>query len=154
MMKNLLHRTHQEDQKVASQSLMDFSQQLSIGGIDVRQDVMHLQIQESGELLTVPKRAFDLFIGILNTMAQGKSVTVVPSDSELTTQQAADMLNVSRPFIVQLMERGKLPFSKVGTHRRVKLADLVKYRTKMDAQRNKSLSALSAQAQDLGFGYE
>jgi excisionase family DNA binding protein len=87
-------------------------------------------------------------------MAEGKSASLIPSDSEVNTKQAADMLNVSRPHIVKLLEEGKIPFRKVGSHRRVLLEDLMKYDAEMKGQRTKSLEFLAKQAQDLNLGYE
>jgi excisionase family DNA binding protein len=104
---------------------------------------------ERGEIV-VPQSAFKLFVEILAAMANGQGVTVMPLHAELTTQQAADLLNVSRPFLVGLIEEGKLHCKKVGTHRRVRLADVLAYRDRDDEARNRVLAELSADAQDLG----
>jgi len=87
-------------------------------------------------------------------MADEKSNTLIPSDAELTTQQAADILNVSRPHIVKLLEEGEIPFKKAGAHRRIELKALVAYDKKLKKTRDKKLAFLAKQAQDLNLGYD
>lgn len=103
--------------------------------------------------VVVPRAAFELFVRILGEMANGNAVTIVPVHAELTTQQAAELLNVSRPYMVKLLEEGKLPFRTVGTRRRVRFEDLVHYKQQDDADREKVVEELTAEAQRLGLEY-
>lgn len=112
-----------------------------------------VRVRAGDEDAVVPMKAFELLLEILAQMANGNAVTVVPVQAELTTQQAADFLNVSRPFLVALLEVGTLPHRKVGTHRRVRFEDLLLYKQADDAKRQHVLDQLSAQAQELGMGY-
>jgi len=106
-----------------------------------------------GVSVTVPREAFELFLEVLRQTANGNAVTIVPVHAELTTQQAADHLTVSRPFLIGLLESGKLPFRLVGSHRRVRFADLMAYKDADDKRRRDALDALTEEGQKLGFGY-
>lgn len=108
---------------------------------------------EPAESISIPVTAFRLLNGILAEMAKGNSVTLIPVHAELTTQQAAEILNVSRPFLIEQLEKGSISYRKVGTHRRVLFKDLMQYKRTMDRNRLNALDELSAVDQELGLGY-
>jgi len=113
-------------------------------------------VEEDGSEQTVeiPASAFHLLVEILSQMAQGNAVTLIPIHAELTTQEAADILNVSRPFLVKLIESNELPCRRVGRHRRIRFEALMDYKQRIDEQRSHALDELAAQAQELNMGYE
>ena len=110
---------------------------------------------DDGTQLTslLPGAAIRLLSDALALIAQGRAVTVFPQDADLTTQESADMLNVSRPHLVKLIESGAIPFHKTGTHRRIRLESLLAYRAAVDARQREAVAALAAEGQRLGLGY-
>ena len=104
------------------------------------------------DAVAIPAAAAALLERILAEMAQGNSVTLMPVHAELTTQQAADILKVSRPFLVERLEKGEIPFRLVGTHRRIRLADVMRFKEQSDCRRLDSLEKLAALDQALGKG--
>jgi len=116
-------------------------------------DTARLRVIDGGKDITVPVSALHLLVDILNQMAEGNAVTLVPIHAELTTQQAADFLNVSRPYFVKLLEHGEVPFRKVGTRRRVQFSDLLDYQRRLSEKARKAADDLTAESQALKLGY-
>ncbi len=110
-------------------------------------------IGKGGDPTPIPDSVFFLFERIVEVLARGDAVTVVPVGKELTTQQAADMLNISRQFLIRLLDEGKLPYSKTGKHRRLKIEDVVSYKEQRSQTRRAGLRELSALTQEFG-GYD
>ena len=106
------------------------------------------------ESVTLPTTALRLLVEILVQMAEGNAVSIIPIRAELTTQEAAELLNVSRPHMVSLVESGEIPYRKVGSHRRILAKDVLAYKARIDEARLKTLAELSEQAQKLKMGYE
>lgn len=109
------------------------------------------QIKMGGEDLILPRGAIELLREILADMSAGKAVAIVPKSAEITTQQAADLLNVSRPYLISLLESNALPYSKVGTHRRVKLEDILKYKNEMIETSKAAMDELAELTRELNM---
>lgn len=103
------------------------------------------------EMIAIPPGALRLLVDMLTQLGQGRAVTVLPQRAELTTQDVADYLNVSRPYVVKLIEEDKLPARKVGTRRRVAFEDLVRFDEQQRAQRRAALDELARIDQELGL---
>jgi excisionase family DNA binding protein len=100
-------------------------------------------VTPDGERTTIPEAVFRVLEEAAEILARGDTVTLVPLRTELTTQQAANLLNVSRQYLVQLLDEGSLPFARTGAHRRVRMDDLLRFEAKRDADRKANLDELS-----------
>ena len=117
-------------------------------------DPMELRFHDdpsSEGTVRLPVAAVHMLVRILEEMARGNAVTLIPVHAELTTQEAAEMLNISRPSLIQLLEEGKIDYRRVGTHRRVRFEGLVKFKRNADAARRAALEELAAYDQELGI---
>ena len=100
-------------------------------------------VGKGGESVAIPPQVRSLVAEIARNMEAGKSVSVIAAHHELTTQRAANILGVSRPFLVRLLEEGKLPFHMAGSHRRLYLCDLLAYKSKRDSARHEAIKRLA-----------
>ena len=108
---------------------------------------------DQAEPIELPAGAVALLMDILEAMATGRGVTIIPENAELTTVQAADVLNVSRPFLIKLLDEGRIPHHKVGKHRRIRMEDVMAYKADIDRKREAVLDLLAAEAQEQDMGY-
>ena len=152
-MSAVIQKITKSDQKVAllSAKLLADSEDQAIKDKD---EVIKLRIQGSEEIVIIPLKALQLLNAIISNMAQGKSIALMPTDAEVSTQQAAEILNVSRPHVIKLLEKGEIPHKKVGSHRRILLQDVLKYEANFKSERRKKLDYLAKEAQHLNLGYE
>lgn len=104
--------------------------------------------------IELPAAAVSLLRNILEAMAAGRGVTIIPENAELTTVQAADVLNVSRPYLIKLLDEKAIPHRKVGKHRRIRMEDVMAYKVSIDRERENVLDRLTREAQEQGMGYE
>jgi excisionase family DNA binding protein len=144
------------DAELARESGLQLCHFLGKHPLDKDLSNLRLRLQadnEPEEVMTIPVSAFRLLADILTQMARGNAVTLIPINAELTTQQAADILNVSRPFLIKLIEDGQIPYRKVGTHRRIRFEDLMVYKRDIDNKRRAVLADLVSEAQELDMGY-
>jgi excisionase family DNA binding protein len=129
-------------------SALDHSHALSIAIVEDG-----IERLEQSPLLRLPPKVLRLFADVLGSLAQGKAVAIMPKELDVTTQEAAMFLNVSRPYLVRLLEEGKIAYHKVGTHRRVRFEDVVRYKEDRQKVSQDALQKLADQAQELNMGY-
>ena len=149
-MQTLLSTSSLRDQQVASNSLARFTAALP----DNHTHQVQLRLQASEETIAVPRKALELLRVILASMAQGQDISLVVAEKQVSTQQAADLLHVSRPHLVKLLKTNVLPFVKVGSHRRVRVTDVLAYQDQQAVRRRQHLQLLAQQAQELQLGYD
>ena len=104
-----------------------------------------------GRRTIIPQPVYEILHQAVRQLQLGNGITILPTAAELTTQQAADILQVSRPFLVKLLEEARIPFHKIGSHRRIYLRDVLRYKSARDEASKEALAQLVAEAQDLGL---
>lgn len=149
------HQLTVPDEATANQAAeaVDILKRLLRQHPDLADMAVSLTAEAYDTTLQIPGHALRLLVDILAQIANGNAVTIAPVNAELTTQQAADILNVSRPYLVKLLEERKIPYRRVGNRRRVLLADLLAYKRIDDAERQAIADELTAEAQHLGLDY-
>lgn len=139
-----------EDQRESVAALMQLLRHVTS---DLPEEASYKLVSPTGEVIELPQSVFLLLERIIEVLARGDAITVVPIAKELTTQQAASILNVSRQYVVRLLDDGRIPYRRTGTHRRVRTDDLLAYKRQRDRDRMASLDDLSRLSQEFG-GYD
>jgi excisionase family DNA binding protein len=147
-----------QEQQVAREAELRLRRLLesNLEGEELPQVALQFRLAQSDaplEVVALPLSALRLLDAILEANANGHAVTVMPSHGELTPNQAAEMLGVSRPFLIRLLDEGQIPFRRVGAHRRIRIDALEKYRSAEEERQLGVLAQLQAQAQELNMGY-
>ena len=150
-MDKLQNKPTQRDQRIARRSLsavrtISEKYRKSKGKVS-------LSLSDENDTIEIPVSAIQHLESILEKMAAGQSVEIVSDEQRLTTQQAANYLQVSRPHLIKLLESGIIPFTKTGKHRRIKFGDVEAYRLLLEKKRSENLKKLARQAQELNMGY-
>lgn len=125
--------------------------------IDTKSEAQELTLTDRDGVahkVSIPVSALRLFVDLLTELGEGNMVKLVPIHAELTTQEAADLLNVSRPTLIKLLDEAAIPYHRTGNRRKILFADLQKYKSRIEQERLDALEALSTIDQELGMGYE
>jgi excisionase family DNA binding protein len=150
----MYHHPTERERTLAGQSSKTIARCLQRDSLEDFSQIVVLDGEELSPPVFVPKEAMRLLVDLLNQMAEGNVVTLFPIHAELTTQAAADLINVSRPFLVKQLETGEIPFTRTGKHRRVRFQDLMDYKERIDHLRDAALDELAALDQELNLGCE
>ena len=144
---NEIKRPDKQERKLAQNSYTSL-----ISAIDrLKTDRAEIEIEETGAKIVLPVKALNLLSEILKAMSEGKPVSIVPIATEVTTQMAAELLGCSRPYLVKLLEEGKIEYTKVGKHRRIKYEDVVHYQQKMKEEQKQHLIDMMAADEESGL---
>jgi excisionase family DNA binding protein len=131
--------------QLEAQSIKELERILSV------KDFQAKLVGSNGEKINIPEPIYQVLLQVVHAMASGKAISIIPQQQELTTQQAAEYLNVSRPYLIKLLEQGEIPHIKVGSHRRIRFDDLMNYKQQRDVKRDQLLTELTQMSQEAGF---
>lgn len=131
--------------QLEAQSIKELERILSV------KDFQAKLVGANGEKINIPEPIYQVLVQVVHAMASGKAISIIPQQQELTTQQAAEFINVSRPYLIKLLEQGEIPHIKVGSHRRVRFDDLMNYKHQRDVKRDQLLTELTQMSQEAGF---
>lgn len=142
-----IKKPSKQERKLAKESYASL-----ISAIDqLKTDQAEIEIEETGEKIKLPLKALNFLGEILKAMSQGKPVSIVPLATEVTTQSAAEILGCSRPYLIKLLEKGKIEYTKVGKHRRIKYEDVIEYKKKMKKEQKAHLIEIMHVDEDSGL---
>ncbi len=142
-----VNRPSKEEQRVAMESYNALAEVLE----QVHTKNPEIEIEETQEKIRIPLKALKLLAKILKVTSQGKLISIIPVATEMTTQAAAELLGCSRPHLVKLLEEGKIEFTKIGKHRRVKYEDIIAYKKRMKAKQKELLIKIMASDEEAGL---
>lgn len=145
--------TARESSRKLARLLKGVALDASAGSLHAESLTFEIRLENEHEIVSMPASVLSLVNHILTQVAQGNMVTAVPQQCEMTTRQAANFLNVSRPYLVALLEKGEMKYHKVGTHRRIFFGDVAAYKAKLQAKSEDALAELIAEGQKLNMGY-
>ena len=148
----MAHPRRQDDPVLPTPELMSHAREL-LQHLDGDGARFVLWDKQAGQPIELSEEIFDLLRNILIDLSQNRAVQIMPHNLELTTVQAAEFLQVSRPHVIKLIAEKKLPCRMVGTHRRIRLSDLIEYRTAMAADSKAAREEITTDAEKLGWGY-
>ena len=142
-----LRKPTKEEQRTALESYDALASSLD----QLRSEFPEIEIEETEEKIRIPVSALKLLARILKEISQGNPISIVPIATEITTQAAAELLGCSRPHVVKLLEEGKIPFTKVGKHRRIRYEDLAAYKKEMKSIQRRRIQELMELDEDSGL---
>jgi len=141
-----------EDQRIVSMNMDRIIDEMAHVR-SLRTNLVRIKISDSDQTINLPKAAIDLLFKIISTIADGRSISLMASNAVLSTQQGAEFLNISRPHFVKLLERGDMPFTKIGKHRKVNVEDVLNYQKEHTTRQHKAIERMQDIAQEHNMGY-